>query len=204
MIDTLYIAKQIPISAEVEDAIITKSVIDGELGLNMSDSLNLVLSGAPSLSVNMPQQVNWEAIIIGVLGIVVNAFIVYFTFRSKKKLQELETQEIRIRKTQDIEIEKQTELYRLLVNLNDPTKDAPTQNAAFELPGLPNSNLIRKIDYARKYINHNKLYINDELESIALKIIDLYDPSINKQLSLADGETIENKLKDYVNTYNKC
>lgn len=202
MIDTLYIAKQIPYSVVVQDTINFNSIVGGDLGLNVSDSLNLVLSGTPSVSVIMPQQVNWEAIIIGVIGIVVNAIIVYLTFRSKKQLQKLETKEIRVRKIQDIAIGKQSELYKLLVDLSDESVIIPEKETSFKLSEYPNSNLIRKINYTRNYIEQNKLHINDKLEAIARSIIDLYDPSLNKDISFNDMNNIEGKLKEYTDSFN--
>ena len=78
MIDTLYTLRTIPIATTIRDSIITKTTIGGNLEIGVQDSLNFVLSGSPTIMLEMPKEINWSAI-LGIISVVVNALLVFHT-----------------------------------------------------------------------------------------------------------------------------
>lgn len=204
MIDTLYTLKAIPVRASIRDSILTHTTLSGGLDIDGIDSLNLVLSGTPSVNVVMPEQTDW-AMIIGFVSIFANILVLAITIWSNKRLQQHETEEIRTRTIQDIAIKKQAQLFKKLVNINNllQNQDEDTEDEEIDnfFQGLSKKALTDNINEAQLFISQNRLYINETLQNIATELLNLY----SKQNNILDIETItviNEKIQEYCERYN--
>lgn len=200
MIDTLYTLRTIPISTTIRDSILTNSTLSGGLDINGIDSLNLILSGTPTVSVLMPAQLD-GATIVAIVSIIANIVIVGLTFYSKKWLQKHETEEIRNREMQNIAIKQQANLYELLVEISYLLQSPECINDSQEISWeVDNKDLNAKILYAKLFLSKNELFITDELSKIAYELLDLF-VNIQKFPSVEISKAIEFKLWQYSNIY---
>lgn len=200
MIDTLYTLRTIPISTTIRDSILTNSTLSGGLDINGIDSLNLVLSGTPTVSVLIPAQLD-GATIVAIVSIIANIVIVGLTFYSKKWLQKHETEEIRNREMQNIAIKQQANLYELLVEISYLLQSPECINDSQEISWeVDNKDLNAKILYAKLFLSKNELFITDELSKIAYELLDLF-VNIQKFPSVEISKAIEFKLWQYSNIY---
>lgn len=199
MIDTLYTLRTIPIATTIRDSIITKTTIGGNLEIGVQDSLNFVLSGSPTIMLEMPKEINWSAI-LGIISVVVNALLVFYSLYQNRKLQQCETEELRKRKIQEIAITQQAEMYRLLQELTNVAQDfvdpidiqQPAEQKKFK----------KKVYAARTFFTQNTIYIREPLETIVTEVLDIYDDP-NFVYDIDTIKKIEDILGKYCDIYNK-
>ncbi|MBO5673844.1 MAG: hypothetical protein J6S09_06105 [Paludibacteraceae bacterium] len=200
MIDTLYTLRTIPIATTIQDSIITNTSIRGGIDIGIQDSLNFVLSGSPSVLLDMPNQIDWISLTLGVLSILSTAAIAVYTVYNNKELQKSETEELRRRKIQEIAVTRQAEMFRQLQKLTDMVQESVDETNIMK--PTAQKKFRQLFNSARNFLNQNTIYIRDPLWSIASNVLDLYeDPNF-----IYDTETIReigNKIDDYCNEYNK-
>ncbi len=208
MIDTLYTLNTIPIRASVRDSILTNTSLSGGLNIDGIDSLNLVLSGAPSVNVVMPEQTDW-AMIIGIATICVNVLVLFVTIWSNRRLQQHETAEIRTRTIQEVSIKKEAELFERLVGIcnllqaqyeNDKNGD----NCRF-VQAISNDKIRDTINETQTFISKNSIHINDELEQISVDLLNIYSDNVSSMqvLDIESLDKINDLLDQYCDRYNK-
>lgn len=200
MIDTLYALKSIPLATTIQDSVVTNTSIRGGIDIGIQDSLNFVLSGSPSVLLDMPNQIDWISLTLGVLSILSTAAIAVYTVYNNKELQKSETEELRRRKIQEIAVTRQAEMFRQLQKLTDMVQESVDETNIMK--PTAQKKFRQLFNSARNFLNQNTIYIRDPLWSIASDVLDLYeDPNF-----IYDTETIReigNKIDDYCNEYNK-
>lgn len=200
MIDTLYALKSIPLTTTIQDSVVTNTSIRGGIDIGIQDSLNFVLSGSPSVLLDMPNQIDWISLTLGVLSILSTAAIAVYTVYNNKELQKSETEELRRRKIQEIAVTRQAEMFRQLQKLTDMVQESVDETNIMK--PTAQKKFRQLFNSARNFLNQNTIYIRDPLWSIASDVLDLYEnPNF-----IYDTETIReigNKIDDYCNEYNK-
>lgn len=200
MIDTLYTLRTIPIATTIQDSIITNTSIRGGIDIGIQDSLNFVLSGSPTVLVEMPNQIDWSSFILSILSILLSAAVAVYTVYKNQQLQKSETEELKRRKIQEIAITQQAEMFRQLQELTDMVQESvdelniitPTAQKKFK----------KLFNKAKNFFNQNTIYIRDPLWSIVSEVLNIYDVP-NFTFTMDAIEKIEKKLDEYCEEYNK-
>ena len=193
------------ISTQVSgDTIKTNSIIDGSLNLCTCDSVNVVLSGTPSVKIEDAKMTDW-GVWTSLLAIIVNAIVVYFTFINEKKLQKHETGEIRTRKIQEIAITQQVAMYEKMVELSKMSREIGDKSDSSSAKGLlilsQNSSFKQRVAQAQDFLASNELYIRGELKKKATEVLEIFG-SEDFKYDIITKMKLEDLLKQYSDIYN--